>query len=116
MTAQPAYRSILAVPASSIRFMEKAAQGPADSIFLTRLDNATGLALTSDPGYKPPASPGYALEKGHKEGPYIHLRDNPAGPTRDLWYHDPCGAWIVAERNTVTHAFTSTTLTAEVSR
>ena len=34
MTAQPAYRSILAVPASSMRFMEKAAQGPADSIFL----------------------------------------------------------------------------------
>lgn len=48
----------------------------ADSIFLTRLDNATGLALTTDPGYKPPASPGYALMKGHKEGPYIHYRDN----------------------------------------
>jgi malyl-CoA/(S)-citramalyl-CoA lyase len=28
------YRSILAVPASSPRFMEKAAQGPADSVFL----------------------------------------------------------------------------------
>jgi MYXO-CTERM domain-containing protein len=40
------------------------------------LDNATGLALTTDPGYKPPASPGYALEKGHKEGPYIHLHAN----------------------------------------
>lgn len=48
----------------------------ADSIFLTRLDNATGLALTTDPGYKPPASPGYPLLKGHKEGPYIHYRDN----------------------------------------
>lgn len=34
MTAPAAYRSILAVPASSMRFMEKAAQGPADSIFL----------------------------------------------------------------------------------
>lgn len=48
----------------------------ADSIFLTRLDNATGLALTTDPGYKPPASPGYPLMKGHKEGPYIHYREN----------------------------------------
>lgn len=48
----------------------------ADSIFLTRLDNATGLALTTDPGYEPPASPGYPLLKGHKEGPYIHYRDN----------------------------------------
>ena len=43
---------------------------------------------------------------------YVHLRDNPAGETRDLWYHDPCGAWIVAERNTVTHAIRSTTLVA----
>ncbi len=47
----------------------------ADSIFLTRLDSDTGLPLVTDPGYKPPASPGYALEQGHKEGPYIHLRD-----------------------------------------
>ncbi|MDO9524520.1 MAG: sarcosine oxidase subunit delta [Gemmobacter sp.] len=35
---------------------------------------------------------------------YLHLRDNPAGDTRDLWYHEPCGTWIVVSRNTVTHA------------
>ena len=35
---------------------------------------------------------------------YVHLRENPAGVTRDLWYHDSgCGAWIVVTRNTVTH-------------
>src|SRR5215469_9768683 len=34
MTHPATYRSILAVPASSPRFMEKAAQGPADSVFL----------------------------------------------------------------------------------
>jgi sarcosine oxidase subunit delta len=34
---------------------------------------------------------------------YLHNRDNPAGRVRDLWYHDPCGAWVVVERNTVTH-------------
>ena len=34
MTSAPTYRSILAVPASSPRFMEKAAQGSADSVFL----------------------------------------------------------------------------------
>jgi arabinan endo-1,5-alpha-L-arabinosidase len=45
-----------------------------DSIFLTRLDN-TGHALTTDPAYKPPESPGYALEQGHKEGPYVHVHD-----------------------------------------
>ena len=35
---------------------------------------------------------------------YIHNRDNPAGVTRDLWYHESgCGAWVVVTRNTVTH-------------
>src|SRR6201991_1501180 len=44
MTAIPTYRSLLAVPASSPRFMEKAAQGPADSIFLD-LEDAVIPAL-----------------------------------------------------------------------
>ena len=47
---------------------------------------------------------------------YMHLRDNPAGPTRDLWYHEPCGAWAVVDRNTVTHAVTGSALAAGVKR
>jgi sarcosine oxidase subunit delta len=36
---------------------------------------------------------------------YIHLRDNPAGETEDLWYHETgCGQWLRVRRNTVTHA------------
>jgi sarcosine oxidase subunit delta len=35
---------------------------------------------------------------------YVHLRENPAGRLRELWYHDACGAWAVVERDTVTHA------------
>lgn len=38
---------------------------------------------------------------------YLHLRDNPAGVTRDLWYHDPCQTWVEVERNTVTHEILS---------
>ena len=35
---------------------------------------------------------------------YVHLRDNPAGETKDLWYHEGgCGSWLVVTRNTVTH-------------
>lgn len=35
---------------------------------------------------------------------YMHLRDNPAGDVRDLWYHqDGCGSWLIVSRNTVTH-------------
>jgi malyl-CoA/(S)-citramalyl-CoA lyase len=44
MTTPPTYRSLLAVPASSPRFMEKAAQGPADAIFLD-LEDAVIPAL-----------------------------------------------------------------------
>jgi len=44
---------------------------------------------------------------------HLHLRANPAGETRDLWYHDPCGSWILCERNTVTHEIYATTLVAE---
>ncbi len=46
---------------------------------------------------------------------YVHLRDNPAGETRDLWYHEGgCGAWIVVTRNTVTHEISATALAADV--
>jgi sarcosine oxidase subunit delta len=47
---------------------------------------------------------------------YVHLRDNPAGDTRDLWYHDPCGAWIEVQRDTVTHAIHATRLAREAAR
>ena len=41
----------------------------------------------------------------------VHLRDNPAGVTRDLWQHEGgCGAWVVVTRNTVTHEVVSTEL------
>ncbi|WP_112308747.1 sarcosine oxidase subunit delta [Pseudogemmobacter bohemicus] len=45
---------------------------------------------------------------------YLHLRDNPAGPTRDLWYHDQgCAAWLLVSRNTITHEITGVELVAD---
>ena len=45
---------------------------------------------------------------------YLHNRDNPAGVTRDLWYHDAgCTAWLVVERNTVTHEILGAALVAD---
>lgn len=35
---------------------------------------------------------------------HLHNRTNPAGATRDLWYHDPCGTWVCITRDTVSHA------------
>ncbi len=46
---------------------------------------------------------------------YLHLRANPAGETRELWYHEAgCSAWLVVTRNTVTHAVLGAELAASV--
>lgn len=35
---------------------------------------------------------------------YVYVRDNPAGLIREHWYHaSGCRAWLVVERDTVTH-------------
>ena len=48
---------------------------------------------------------------------YVHLRENPAGPTRDLWHHEAgCGAWLVVTRDTVTHEVTGTELASEAGK
>ncbi|MCB1362985.1 MAG: sarcosine oxidase subunit delta [Rhodobacteraceae bacterium] len=48
---------------------------------------------------------------------YLHLRDNPAGATRELWYHETgCGAWVVVTRNTLTHEMPGCELAAEAAR
>lgn len=45
---------------------------------------------------------------------YLHLRDNPAGVTRDLWYHETgCAQWLIVTRNTVTHEVSAVDLVAE---
>lgn len=48
---------------------------------------------------------------------YLHLRDNPAGMTRDLWQHEAgCGAWLVVTRNTVSYVVSDVVLAREVAR
>ncbi|MBC7138532.1 MAG: sarcosine oxidase subunit delta [Defluviimonas sp.] len=45
---------------------------------------------------------------------YLHLRDNPAGPARELWYHETgCGAWLVVNRDTVSHGVLSVRLVTD---
>jgi len=35
---------------------------------------------------------------------YVHLRDNPAGPHRELWFHEAgCRAWLEVARDTRDH-------------
>ena len=46
----------------------------------------------------------------HEWDDMLHLRDNPAGVTQDLWYHEAsCGSWLVVSRTTVTHEILSAT-------
>ncbi len=48
---------------------------------------------------------------------YLHNRDNLAGDTTDMWFHEAgCGAWVVVERNTVTHAVGKATLAEKAKR
>jgi heterotetrameric sarcosine oxidase delta subunit len=47
---------------------------------------------------------------------YLHLRDNPAGVTRDLWQHEAgCSAWRGGARNTVSHAVLEVALARDVA-
>ena len=46
---------------------------------------------------------------------YLHNRDNPAGPTRELWYHEAgCTAWLVVTRDTTTHTISEVRLARDV--
>ncbi len=48
---------------------------------------------------------------------YVHLRDNPAGVTRDLWHHEAgCGAWLVVTRNTMTHQISGVEMAKDIVR
>ena len=39
---------------------------------------------------------------------YLHLRENPAGVSQELWQHTGgCGAWLLVTRDTRTHEIIS---------
>ena len=46
---------------------------------------------------------------------YLHNRENPAGVTKDLWYHESgCNSWLIVTRNTVTHEVVSANLAVDL--
>ena len=47
---------------------------------------------------------------------YLYLRDNPAGPHRELWYHEQGDrSWLVVTRDTVTHEILQVDLARNVA-
>lgn len=47
---------------------------------------------------------------------YVHVRDNLPGAVREMWYHDPCQAFVVVARDTATHEVHGATLAREAPR
>ena len=47
----------------------------------------------------------------------VYLRDNPAGPHEELWYHAfGCRSWLIVTRNTRTHEILAATLAKHAAR
>ena len=47
---------------------------------------------------------------------YLYLRDNPAGVTRELWFHEQGDrSWLVVTRNTLTHEITKVELARDLA-
>ena len=48
---------------------------------------------------------------------YQYLRDNPAGPHRELWFHEQGDrSWLVVTRDTVTHAVIAVALASDIAK
>ncbi|RMD88948.1 MAG: sarcosine oxidase subunit delta [Alphaproteobacteria bacterium] len=48
---------------------------------------------------------------------YLHLRDNPAGLHRELWYHEQGDrSWLVVTRDTRSHEIVKVELARDVAR
>jgi heterotetrameric sarcosine oxidase delta subunit len=48
---------------------------------------------------------------------YVYLRENPAGPIQEYWYHAAgCHAWLVVSRNTRTHDISAVEIASDIRR
>ena len=48
---------------------------------------------------------------------YMHLRVNPAGEHRELWYHEQGDrSWLVVTRNTLTHEISNVEIARDIAR
>jgi sarcosine oxidase subunit delta len=63
---------------------------------------------------RPDPTAAYAEERFYE---YVYLRDNPAGPHRELWYHEQGDrSWLVVTRDTLTHEVLKVELARDVAR
>mgnify|MGYP000032348374 CR=1 FL=1 len=56
---------------------------------------------------------GAGLDAWHE---YVNLRQNPAGPLDELWYHEMgCGSWLQVTRDTVNHTVSEVVLARDAA-
>ena len=87
--------------------------GPRDASEFAYLGDAS---LLDRPAVDDPAMLGdeAALDAFHE---YLHLRDNPIGVHRELWFHEQGDrSWLVVTRDTLTHEITGCELASDVAR
>jgi heterotetrameric sarcosine oxidase delta subunit len=86
--------------------------GPRDASEFVYLGDA---ALLARPEAGEPGAPDEAaLERFHA---YQHLRENPAGVHRELWFHEAGDrSWLVVTRDTVTQEIFSVELARDAAR
>ena len=81
--------------------------GPRDSAEFVYLGDA---ALLNRPDWQ-------AEDAAAQFHDYVHMRDNPAGEHRELWYHEQGDrSWLVVTRDTRTHEITKVELARDVAR
>lgn len=85
--------------------------GPRDAGEFTYLGDVSILMRPDSPA-------GYASDQTMAAmHDYVHLRDNPAGLHRELWYHEQGDrSWLVVTRNTVTHEIVKVEMARDVKR
>ncbi|MGI9409615.1 MAG: sarcosine oxidase subunit delta [Hyphomicrobiaceae bacterium] len=80
--------------------------GPRDAAEFVYLGDAS---LIDRPDWQAP-------DAGERFYEYLHLRDNPAGEHRELWYHEQGDrSWLVVTRNTLSHEITKVELARDVA-
>jgi heterotetrameric sarcosine oxidase delta subunit len=59
------------------------------------------FSYLGDAGYRRPELGSENIEQFYET---VYLRDNPAGPHEELWYHAfACRSWLIVTRDTRTH-------------
>ena len=85
--------------------------GPRDAAEFTYLGDAS-LLMRPDPSAE--AKPEKLMQAFHD---YVHLRDNPTGVHKELWFHEQGDrSWLVVTRNISTHEIISVELASDVKK